>query len=55
MPIPELSVDRFMAEIERVLQSHGDFIIDESLLFDISLVDMPEGGSRKRCHLISTE
>lgn len=30
---PELTVDRFMAEIERVLQSNEDFVIDETLLF----------------------
>lgn len=37
-----------MAESERVLQSNEDFVIDESLLFEITLVDMPKGGAQKR-------
>ncbi|KAL4217303.1 hypothetical protein ACF0H5_023754 [Mactra antiquata] len=55
MKIPELTVDRFMGEIERVLQSNEDFIIDESLIFRVTLVDMPTGGTMKRCKFVNTE
>ncbi len=51
---PELTVDRFMAEIERVLQSNEDFVIDESLMFEVTLVDMPNGGAQKRCKYVDT-
>jgi hypothetical protein len=55
MTIPELTVDRFMAEIERVLQSHEEFVIDESLIFEVTLVDMANGGTRKRCKFVNTQ
>lgn len=44
-----------MAEIERVLQSKEDFVIDESLIFEVTLVDMPEGGAHKRCKFVNTD
>ena len=53
--IPELTVDRFMSEIERVLQSNDEFSIDESLIFEIIHVNMLNGGARKRCKFINTD
>ncbi|XP_052806406.1 uncharacterized protein LOC128235642 [Mya arenaria] len=53
--VPQLTVDRFMAEIERVLQSNEDFVIDESLLFEVTMVEMPKGGAQKRCHFVNTD
>ena len=53
--LPQLSVDRFLAEIERVLQSNEDFVIDESLIFEVTLVNMPDGGTRKRCKYVNTD
>ena len=53
--ITELTADRFMSEIERVLQSNEDFTIDESLIFEVTLVDMPSGGAGKRCKFVNTE
>lgn len=53
--IKELTPDRFMSEIERVLQSNEDFVIDESLLLEVTLVDMPAGGARKKCKFVNTE
>ena len=50
-----LTTDRFMAELERVLQSNEEFVIDESLIFEVTLVDMPEGGTGKRCKHLNTE
>ena len=53
--LPSLTADRFMAEIERVLQSNEDSVIDESLIFEVTHVDMPEGGAGKRCKYINTD
>ena len=50
-----LTTDRFMAELERVLQSNEEFVIDESLIFEVTLVDMPEGGTGKRFKHLNTE
>jgi hypothetical protein len=49
MRLPELTSERFMSEIERVLQSNEDFAIDQSLIFEVTHVNMPTGGARKRC------
>jgi len=54
-PVPTLTADRFMSEIERVLQSNEDFVIDESLLFDVTYVQTPQGGAGKRCKYVNTE
>ncbi|XP_045215064.2 uncharacterized protein LOC123565260 [Mercenaria mercenaria] len=53
--IPELTTERFMGEVERVLQSNEDFTIDEGLMFDVIHVNMPNGGSRKKCHYVNLE
>ncbi|XP_045168552.2 uncharacterized protein LOC123531553 [Mercenaria mercenaria] len=53
--LPTLTPERFMTEIERVLQSNEDLAIDESLTLEVTLVDMPEGGTRKRCKFVNTE
>lgn len=53
--LPTLTPERFMAEIERVLQSNEDLVIDESLTLEVTLVDMPEGGARKRCKFVNTD
>ena len=44
-----------MAEIERVLQSNKDFVIDSGLIIEVTLVDMPIGGAQKRCKFVNTE
>ncbi|MEW8544218.1 MAG: hypothetical protein AB2693_11855, partial [Candidatus Thiodiazotropha sp.] len=55
LKIPELTADRFMSELERVLQSNEDFTIDESLVIEVTLVDMPDGGvHQKRCAFVNT-
>jgi len=55
MRIVELTAERFMAELERVLQSNEDFTIDESLIIEVTLVDMPSGGAGKRCKYVNTD
>ena len=46
--LQEVTVDRFLSEVERVLQSNEDFMIDEGLEIDITRVDMPSGSGRKK-------
>ena len=53
--LQELTADRFMSEIERVQQSNEEFVIDESLIIELSHVDMPDGRAQKRCKFVNTE
>lgn len=55
MRTEQLTVDRFMAEIERVLQSNEEFVIDQSLLFEVILADLPDGGAQKRCKFVNSQ
>ncbi len=49
MPISRLTPERVFSQIERVVQSHQDFRLDESVIVDIVHVEMPRGsGKRKR-------
>ncbi len=49
MPIPRLTPERVFSQIERVVQSHQDFRLDESVIVDIVHVEMPQGrGKHKR-------
>ncbi len=49
MPISRLTPERVFSQIERVVQSHQDFRLDESVIVDIVHVEMPQGsGKRKR-------
>ena len=53
--VTELTADRFMSEVERVLQSNEDFVIDSGLILEVTLVDMPNAGARKHCKFVNTE
>ena len=55
LKIPQLTVDRFMAEIERVLQSNEDFVIDSGLIIEVTLVDMPSGGVGRRYKFVKMD
>ena len=49
MPISRLTPERVFSQIERIVQSHQDFRLDESVIVDIVHVEMPQGrGKRKR-------
>ena len=48
----ELNVDRLLSEIERVLQSYEEFVLDESLDIEMIHVSLPKGGVGKRCHYV---
>ena len=49
MPTSRLTPERVFSQIERVVQSHQEFRLDESVIVDIVHVEMPQGsGKRKR-------
>ena len=49
MPVSRLTPERVFSQIERVVQSHKDFRLDESVIVDIVHLEMPQGsGKRKR-------
>ncbi len=49
MPVSRLTPERVFSQIERVVQSHQDLRLDESVIVDIVHVEMPQGsGKRKR-------
>jgi hypothetical protein len=45
--VKNISVDLILSEIERVLQSFEEFLIDESFDVTVSHIKMPEGGRRR--------
>jgi hypothetical protein len=47
MKVSQLSTETLLREIERVLQSYEQFVLDSSLEIDITHVDMPSGAGRK--------
>lgn len=51
----ELTVGRFLSEIERVLQSYEQFVLDTSLEIELTHVELPEGGAQKRCRYVDLE
>lgn len=50
-----LTVDRILSEIERVLQSYEQFVLDETLGIEIVHVHLPIGGVRKRHPFVNLE
>ncbi len=49
MSVSKLTPERLYSQIERVVQSHQEFRLNESVIVDIVHVEMPEGrGKRKR-------
>ena len=49
MPLSRLTPERVFSQIERVVQSHQDFRLNESVIVDIVHIEMPKGsGKRKR-------
>ncbi len=43
MPLSRLTPERVFSQIERVIQSHQDFRLNESVIVDIVHVEMPKG------------
>lgn len=50
--LSQLTSETFLSEVERVLQSYEEFVLDESLDVDIIHVRLPSGGVGKRCKYI---
>ena len=50
MRVAKLSAERLLAEIERVLQSYEEFVIDQSLVIELIHVRLPAGRG-KRCYV----
>ncbi len=49
MPVSKLTPERVYSQIERVVQSHQEFRLDQSVTVDVVHVEMPKGkGKRKR-------
>ena len=55
MRLGQLTADRFLSEVERVLQSYEEFVLDESLDIDIIHVSLPKGGTQKKCKYVDLE
>lgn len=52
--LSQLTSETFLSDVERVLQSYEEFVLDESLDVDIIHVRLPSGGVGKRCMYIDT-
>ena len=55
MKLSQLNAERFLTEIERVLQSYEQFVMDETLEIEFIQVSMPVGGIGKRCRYVDLE
>lgn len=51
----DLNADRILSEIERVLQSYEQFVLDETLEIELIHVKLPTGGVGKRCHFVDLQ
>lgn len=52
MRVAQLSADRLLSEIERVLQSYEEFVVDQSLEIEVIHVKLPSGkGNKKKCYV----
>ena len=49
----ELNADLLLSEVERVLQSYEQFVLDESLDIEMIHVRLPKGSVGKRWHYVS--
>ncbi|CAC5364845.1 unnamed protein product [Mytilus coruscus] len=52
MKVAQLSAETMLREIEKVLQSYEQFVLDSSLEIEITHVDMPKGSGRKSCKFV---
>ncbi|CAC5385638.1 unnamed protein product [Mytilus coruscus] len=53
--VSQLSVDTLLHEIERVLQSHEQFVLDESLEIEMTHVELPSGGTGRKCKFVDLD
>jgi hypothetical protein len=55
MQMNQLTSELLLTEIERVLQSNEQFILDHCVQLNITHVSLPKGGTGKRCDYVDTE
>ena len=55
MHMNQLTSELLLAEIERVLQSNEQFMMDHCVQLNISHVSLPKGRTRKGCEYVDTE
>lgn len=48
MKVAQLSADRLLSEIERVLQFYEEFVVDQSLEIEVVHVKLPSGNGHKK-------
>lgn len=53
--VSQMNADRLLSEIERVLQSYEQFVLDESLDIEIVHVSLPSVGVGKRCNVVDLD
>jgi hypothetical protein len=51
----QLTSELLLTEIERVLQSSEQFVLDHCVQLNITHVSLPKGGTGKRCDYVDTE
>ena len=55
MQMNQLTSELLLTEIERVLQSNEQFVLDHCVHLNITHVSLPKGGTGKRCDYVDTE
>jgi hypothetical protein len=55
MQMNQLTSELLLIEIERVLQSNEQFVLDHCVQLNITHVSLPKGGTGKRCDYVDTE
>lgn len=55
MRLSQLNAKRLLSEIERVLQSYEQFVLAEGLEIELIHVELPSGGTGKRCKYVDLE
>ena len=55
LPRDSLTPERFLAAVEKVVQSNDQFTLDDSLNVNVIHVEMPQGSGRKRRDVINLE
>ncbi|CAC5401454.1 unnamed protein product [Mytilus coruscus] len=55
MKVSQLSVETLLREIERILQSYEQFVLDDSLEIEMTHVELPVGGTRKQGKYVDLE
>ena len=55
MKLSQLNAERFLSEIERVLQSYEQFVLDETLEIEMINASLPLGGIGKRYKYVDLE